>query len=1022
MNLRKKTILAIAITFLLTIAVGYGYTHTLFLKSFLNIENQEIEANVRRLHYSLDREIENLGTLTNDWAAWDDTYAFVQNPSQEYISLNLVDDTLSELGLNFILYFDNNGNIIYSKAYDLEKDIEIPLENSIFSYIKDLTSTPPATDAADYFQGIFSDSGAPVIFAARPILTSLDEGPTQGILVFGKFLKGSLFEHLASSVDAEISILPYSSEKFFLYPPSPNNPEIRVNISQFDIVHFHSLIRDSANSPVFIFEQFLPRTIYQQGLKSGREFLYALIIGSLVVSITVMVALEYGFLRRISRLVRGVQNFDVSRQKKSDMIQKGRDEISSLSNEMYKAFTQLAETQNDLTTHLDFEKLLVGISTKFINLPIDKIDDGINRFLKVIGEFSKVDRSYILLLHEAEPNFMDNTHEWCAPGINSVKRDRQNISIVQSRWWFKKLQKGESIIINDVNLMPEDTSQEKKFFTNQSILSLAAIPMIVGGELIGLLGYDSVREKRTWSDQTILLLEVTGTVIANAIDRNRHEKRILQNQNNLSNLNELTKNSISKSTLGTACRLISAQLHTLINSDRAYLVIESENNHNLDIYYAGHRITLDKENWNIIQELMEKSDSKIIRSEDLDFKGNPSYVGLLGVSFMALPLFTESARQGMVVFSFDTPHVFSSDEITFCQQSASQITLSILKTKALQVAHIKSNELNALRATIADITSELELDKLLHTLLERAIRLMKADGGDFCMVDNETGDLKVVACINLGEEYVGTSIHYGEGASGKVLATKKTLLIEDYSSWPGRLETLKESGIRSTIMLPLVIGDRVLGTLGIFHFDPEKQFSKDNQHLLLLFAQHASIAMENALLFEKIQQMARIDEVTGLYNRRAFKAMADYEIYRAVRQKHSLSLAMIDLDNFKQVNDQFGHQVGDEVLREVANLCRETLRNIDIIGRYGGDEAVILMPETDEDNAVIGLERLRKAIEKTPITVKGKTLHITASIGIASYTQNLPVLSEIMDQADSSLYAAKKDGKNCVRIFKNPDE
>jgi len=110
------------------------------------------------------------------------------------------------------------------------------------------------------------------------------------------------------------------------------------------------------------------------------------------------------------------------------------------------------------------------------------------------------------------------------------------------------------------------------------------------------------------------------------------------------------------------------------------------------------------------------------------------------------------------------------------------------------------------------------------------------------------------------------------------------------------------------------------------------------------------------------------------------------------------------------------------VLREVANLCRETLRNIDIIGRYGGDEAVILMPETDEENAFIGLERLRKVIEKTPITVKGKTLHITASIGIASYTQNLPVLSEIMDQADSSLYAAKKDGKNCVRIFKNPDE
>ena len=302
-----------------------------------------------------------------------------------------------------------------------------------------------------------------------------------------------------------------------------------------------------------------------------------------------------------------------------------------------------------------------------------------------------------------------------------------------------------------------------------------------------------------------------------------------------------------------------------------------------------------------------------------------------------------------------------------------------MKTKALEEARQRSEELSALRATIADITSELELQKLLHTLLERAIRLMKADGGDFCMVDEQTGDLRVVASINIDKEYVGTIIRYGEGASGRVLETGKTLLIDDYSNWPGRLEIFNETTLRATILLPLTKGEKVLGTLGIFHSDPEKRFTSEDLHILSLFAQHASIAMENAMLFDKVQQMARIDEVTGLLNRRAFCEMGEYEINRANRLLHPISLAMVDLDDFKQVNDQFSHLTGDEVLRAVARLCRDKLRNIDIIGRYGGDEMVILMPETNEDNAFLAMDRLRKEIEGTP-SKSGKTNSISLRV------------------------------------------
>ena len=129
---------------------------------------------------------------------------------------------------------------------------------------------------------------------------------------------------------------------------------------------------------------------------------------------------------------------------------------------------------------------------------------------------------------------------------------------------------------------------------------------------------------------------------------------------------------------------------------------------------------------------------------------------------------------------------------------------------------------------------------------------------------------------------------------------------------------------------------------------------------------------------------------------------------------------MVDLDDFKQVNDQFSHQTGDEVLREVARLCRDKLRNIDIIGRYGGDEMVILMPETNEENAYLAMDRLRKEIEGTSFTVRENEFHITASFGVSSHQRNAPAINEIMDQADSSLYAAKKDWeKLCQDIQKS---
>jgi diguanylate cyclase (GGDEF)-like protein len=208
-----------------------------------------------------------------------------------------------------------------------------------------------------------------------------------------------------------------------------------------------------------------------------------------------------------------------------------------------------------------------------------------------------------------------------------------------------------------------------------------------------------------------------------------------------------------------------------------------------------------------------------------------------------------------------------------------------------------------------------------------------------------------------------------------------------------------------------------LGCLVIFQYNKALNFTKNDQHLLDIFAQHASISIDNATLFEQMQRMARYDEVTGLLNRRALYETGEYELARANRLDRPIAVAMVDLDNYKEINDNYNHLIGDKVLKEISRLFRENVRNIDIVGRYGGDECVIIMPETDIENACAAIERIRCVLESQAIKVDENQFHITACFGISAYKEKPPSLERIIDEADTAMYAAKEAGRNAIRVF-----
>ena len=233
----------------------------------------------------------------------------------------------------------------------------------------------------------------------------------------------------------------------------------------------------------------------------------------------------------------------------------------------------------------------------------------------------------------------------------------------------------------------------------------------------------------------------------------------------------------------------------------------------------------------------------------------------------------------------------------------------------------------------------------------------------------------------------------------------------------GILRILQDLGIgpgTEPLRLPLVFENNLLGMLWIWG----KRLTRTDLPIMSIFAKQIGVSLERARLFQEVQSLALTDPLTGLQNRRSLFELGRVEFARAHRMNREFCGMMLDLDHFKQINDTFGHLVGDQVLQEFAVRCKSSTRAVDLIGRYGGEELIILMPETDRETALHVAERLRVTIEATPIKVSGGEVNLTVSIGVAAKDDYTSDLETLLARADQAMYIAKHRGRNCVAISK----
>ena len=220
---------------------------------------------------------------------------------------------------------------------------------------------------------------------------------------------------------------------------------------------------------------------------------------------------------------------------------------------------------------------------------------------------------------------------------------------------------------------------------------------------------------------------------------------------------------------------------------------------------------------------------------------------------------------------------------------------------------------------------------------------------------------------------------------------------------------------KSLMCLPIKSRGNLLGVLEIVNKTTNEPFTKDDLDIMMRLVDQAAVAIERALLYQKMAEQSITDDLTKLFNTRYLDRTLEIEITRSKRYKTSLALIFMDLDHFKTVNDNYGHLIGSKLLVETGEILIKCLRTVDIVARYGGDEFVMVLPQTAPQSAIQIAERLRRAIERHVFLKKeGYSLRLTASFGVASYPESAGSKEELLRLADEAMYRVKHQTRNGV--------
>ncbi len=378
-------------------------------------------------------------------------------------------------------------------------------------------------------------------------------------------------------------------------------------------------------------------------------------------------------------------------------------------------------------------------------------------------------------------------------------------------------------------------------------------------------------------------------------------------------------------------------------------------------------------------------------------------------SEVAIPLMVRDEVVGVLDFQSEQVNYFNDSMIDLLTLFSTQASLALENARLYSLERRRAEQLEAINAVARQTTAVLDLDELLTVVCRLILEWFRVDHvavlmseGDFLRVRAFEG--RLTPKISMGAQLAP-----GSGLASMALAQNKSIIENDVTNVESYIAGFVET--QAEMCVPLIFFGEKLGVLALDSAGKDVFDVEDIQPLESV-ADICAAAIQNANYFERMRQLAYIDGLTGIHNRRYFEMRIVEELERAARFGGRMSVIMMDIDHFKRLNDEFGHLLGDEVLRNVSSILKLQLRKMDMVCRYGGEEFAVVVPETTGENALTVAEKLRRQIETHHFP--GVPRPVTISCGVADYPIHGLTRDEVVAAADAALYAAKQAGRNRV--------
>lgn len=579
------------------------------------------------------------------------------------------------------------------------------------------------------------------------------------------------------------------------------------------------------------------------------------------------------------------------------------------------------------------------------------------------------------------------------------------------RWM---LENRRSLIIQDTHAYPGWITLE----VTRYIQSWVGAPIIVNDAVIGFFSLDK-KEVNFYRPEHARILELFAAQAGQAFNNARLYRESRQLLRRERQLNEIMREfgatldieHLLNMVLQRGCELFEADFGLLGLINAAGDAVEV--NHIFHPQRDRFQKVLPK-GTGLTWEVIESGQPLLVE----DYFQHPKAVQSLrefGVQSMLMaPLQSGGVTLGILAFyQTNTQRQFYESDLPLVVSVSNQAAAAIQNARLLAESRRRAEEAETLQQASAAVSSALKLEQVLDMVLENLSKVVPYDSCALFLVEEDW--LRVVAARGFAHpnRVIGKTFPARDELLWQSMNNKHPIILLDAQSDPRFKKWGDAEHVHSWMGVPLIKRDIGIGFLTIDHRQPNL-YNENHAKLALAFANQAAAAIENARLFESIQRMAVADPLTGLFNRRHFFELAAREYYRARRYGKMLSVVMIDVDDLKKVNDTYGHLAGDRLILFISEQCRQQLRKADLAARFGGDEFILMLPETDLEQALQAARRIRDSVTGGVQAAGIGIVPAGISVGVSTIDPTCTSLEMLVNRADQALYTAKQRSKNQV--------